>query len=376
MRSSAGAPDASPSAPVDTEQVLAFRLARAGLALRDDRTLAQAAACPLSDFSRDAALVGLAARSTGVTREAYADAVDRGELVVAHLVRAAIHAVAPAAHGALGPALLARDDEELGAQLGRQVQRICAQSGRRPTAALAEVALAVAEILELHGAVTKDELHDALRGRVHADLMPWCKGCAGHHVAPMLWRSATVAGGVRLDAARRYVPGDAGPAPPADAVRRFLSFYAPSTSAAFGEWAGLARPHARRLWDQVAPELAEVRVGTRAAWALAGDVAELDDPPPSRGVRLVGPGDPVLQPANRAELVVDPAVRKRLFRPVASPGAVLHDGRLAGLWRARAKGRRTEVAVVALGPLPRDELEEEARRVAALRGSEPSLVLC
>ena len=55
---------------LDADQVLAFRLARSGLAARDAAGLAAAAACPASDFSRDAALLALAARSDDVTREA------------------------------------------------------------------------------------------------------------------------------------------------------------------------------------------------------------------------------------------------------------------------------------------------------------------
>jgi hypothetical protein len=53
---------------VDAEQVLAFRLARSGLARRDARSLAEAARCPASDFTRDAALLALAARRDGVSR--------------------------------------------------------------------------------------------------------------------------------------------------------------------------------------------------------------------------------------------------------------------------------------------------------------------
>jgi hypothetical protein len=48
---------------------------------------------------------------------------------------------------------------------------------------------------------------------------------------------------------------------------------------------------------------------------------------------------------------------------------VLRDGRLAGLWRVKAKGRRAEVTVEKLGRLSRAELEEEAARVAELRGA-------
>ena len=69
-------------------------------------------------------------------------------------------------------------------------------------------------------------------------------------------------------------------------------------------------------------------------------------------------------------------MRKRLFRPVASPGAVLRDGRLTGLWRVKAKGRKAEVTVEMLGRLRRGELEQEAQRVAELRGAaEAALVL-
>jgi len=53
---------------VQAEQILAFRLARSGLAARDATDLAAAAACPASDFTRDAALLALAARHEGLTR--------------------------------------------------------------------------------------------------------------------------------------------------------------------------------------------------------------------------------------------------------------------------------------------------------------------
>ena len=48
---------------MDADQVLAFRLARSGLAARTPGGPAAAAAPPLSDFARDAALVALAARA-------------------------------------------------------------------------------------------------------------------------------------------------------------------------------------------------------------------------------------------------------------------------------------------------------------------------
>jgi hypothetical protein len=355
---------------VDVEQVLAFRLARSGLATRQARGLAQAAACPASDFVRDAAMLALGARAEGVSREGYHGAVDAGDLVVAHIVRGAIHALAPGDLALYGRALIAREDGELAAQLGEQVRRLAAEKRFAPTAALDEVAAATKDALARGRRLDKNELHEELRQRVDAKLMPWCKGCKSHHVAPMLWRYATVSAGVRLDSERRYMLGKPGRAPAAsEAVRRFLRFYGPANEADFTDWAGLAKPHAQRLWEQAAGDLAEVAVGKGTAWAMSQDVSALESPPTAEGIRLIPPGDPYLQKPNRPLLAPDTELRKRLFRPVGSPGAVLKDGRLVGLWRAKAKGRKTELTIEKAGRLTRGDIEEEAQRVAELRGA-------
>jgi hypothetical protein len=361
---------------MDADQVLAFRLARSGLAARAGRGLAEAAACPASDFARDAALLALAARVEGISRDAYDRAVDGGELVLAHVVRGAIHALAPGDFALYGRALIARDDGELAAQLGRQVRRLAAEKGFAPSEALEEVATATKDALANGRALGKNALHEELRQRVSADLMPWCRGCGSHHVAPMLWRYGTVKAGVRLDSRRRYTKGEPGRPPAAsEAVRRFLGFYGPSDHAGFAEWAGLAKPHARRLWEEVAGDLAEVRVGKSKTWLTSEDMGALESPPAAEGIRLLPPGDPYLQKPNRPLLAPDPELRKRLFRPVASPGAVLADGRLTGLWRVKAKGRKAEFTVEALARLPRAALEEEARRVAELRGAADAMLV-
>jgi len=355
---------------VDAEQLLAFRLARSGLAARAARTLAEAASCPASDFARDAALLALAARAAEVSRESYEEAIEAGGLAVAHVVRGAIHALAPGDLGLYGRALIARDDDELAAQLGQQIKRLLGEKGFSPAGALDEVAAATAQALAGGRSLGKDELHRELRERVSADLMPWCRSCKSHHVAPMLWRYATVKAGARLDSRRRYLIGRGDPAPPAaEAVRRFLGFYGPATPADFADWAGLAKPHARRLWDEVAGELAEVSVGSDRKWLLRDDQGALESPPSAEGVRLIPPGDPYLQKPNRRLLAPERELSKRLFRPVASPGAVLEDGRLAGLWRVKLKGRKAELTVEPLGRLRRGELEDEAHRVAQLRGA-------
>ena len=362
---------------MDADQVLAFRLARSGLARRSASSLAGAAACPASDFSRDAALLALAARRDGVTREAYDRAVDGGEVVVAHVVRGAIHALAPADLRALR----ARPDRRptTTSSSSSSASRCGGSPPRRASRrrdALDEVAAATKDALGGGRTLSKNELHEELRGRVGKDLMPWCKGCGSHHVAPMLWRYGTVKAGARLDSERRYVLAKPGRAPAAgEAVKRFLSFYGPATAGDFADWAGLAKPHAERLWARVEDDLAEVAVGKRTAWIAKADRKALDSPPGAKGVRLIPPGDPYLQKPNRPLLAPEAELRKRLFRPVASPGAVLKDGRLVGLWRVKAKGKKDEITVEKLGRLARKDLEEEAQRIAELRGASEPLLL-
>jgi hypothetical protein len=360
---------------MDADQILAFRLAGAGLAGPPAEDLAAAVACPASDFQRDAALLATAARLPGLTRAAYDEAVDAGDVVVAHVVRGAINALAPADFALYGRALIARRDDELGPQLGRQVQGLADEHGFAPTDALAEVADATKDALSGGAALDKTALHQALRERLPERLLPWCKGCKSHHAPPMLWRYATVQAGARLDAERRYLLGKPGRTPAAsEAVRRFLHVYGPGTPASFGDWAGLAKPHARRLWDEVAGELTEVTTGGGVAWHLTADAEAIAAPPAAEGVLLLPPGDPFLQVPNRPLLAPDAAVRKRLFRPVASPGAVLKDGRVVGLWRAKAKGKRTEVSVEKLGRLAKKDLTGPAQRLAELRGADEAVL--
>jgi hypothetical protein len=108
---------------------------------------------------------------------------------------------------------------------------------------------------------------------------------------------------------------------------------------------------------------------------MSEDVDALESPPSAEGVRLIPPGDPYLQKPNRPLLAPDAALRKRLFRPVASPGAVLKHGGLVGLWRAKAKGSKLEISVEKLGGLARGDLEQEALRMAELRGAAEAAVV-
>jgi len=173
------------------------------------------------------------------------------------------------------------------------------------------------------------------------------------------------------------VLGRPDPTPKAfDAVKRFLRFYGPASVGDFADWAGLAKPHASRLWEQVGNELGEVAGSPRGkGWIAREDTEALDSPPDAKGIRLLPPGDPYLQRPNRPLLAPDAQLRTRLFRPVASPGAVLKDGSLTGLWRVKAKRRKAEITVERLQRVARSDLEEEAQRVADLRGASDAVIV-
>lgn len=111
------------------ERILAFRVFAHGLAARRPLSWAQAAACPVSDFSRGSAALALAARAEAVVRVDYDSATDSGELVVGPSLRAAIHALAPADAALWGRALIADAEEELLEQLGPALQRQLGEEG-------------------------------------------------------------------------------------------------------------------------------------------------------------------------------------------------------------------------------------------------------
>jgi hypothetical protein len=164
-------------------------------------------------------------------------------------------------------------------------------------------------------------------------------------------------------------------------VRRYVRVHGPSTPQLFAQWAGIAPHHARRSWEMVAGELAEVTLDgedQRPLWLLHDDAAQLIDPPVARGVRLLPPGDPLLLARDRELLIEDLAVRRRAWTATGSPGVALVAGQPRALWRARKKGRRLEVSIEPFGgPLPRKALagvQLETERLALQRGCSSATV--
>ena len=243
--------------------------------------------------------------------------------------------------------------------------------------ALDRVSEAVRESLA-DGPLARDDFHQALRERLPRALLRWCKGCGSHHVHPSLWRATGIRGVLAIVGrdgrtavfgAPPEVAADGDPG--AALARRFLAVHGPATPRLLAGWAGIAPSHAQGLWAR-AGALAEVDLAGARAWILAEDAGALADPPAADGVRLLPNLDPLAAARDRAMLVPDAAVRKRIWTALGGPGLVLAGGAVAGLWRAAKRGPRLTVAVEPLGRMGkarRVAVEGEAERLAPVRGA-------
>ena len=179
---------------------------------------------------------------------------------------------------------------------------------------------------------------------------------------------------------RRWLGREPSPCPQGEAelVRRFLHCYGPAAPADLQAWLGSSPQQAKRLWSAAAEEMEPVRVLGRTRWALIRDRDSLTAPPEQPGrLILLGPHDPYLDLRDRALVLEDPARQRQVWRTVSNPGAVLKDGRVAGIWTGKAVQGRLEFSLSLWEPLSpgaRRALEREAGAYAAFRGLELSLL--
>jgi hypothetical protein len=121
----------------------------------------------------------------------------------------------------------------------------------------------------------------------------------------------------------------------AELVRRYLRCFGPSTARHFAGWAGISPDQAGRAWRWVENELAEVQFDRHTAFLLEADLERFQSPPAPEGVRFLPPHDPYLQLRDRATLIPEKALQRRIWRAAGSPGAVLVEGKLAATWRSQ-----------------------------------------
>ena len=270
---------------------------------------------------------------------------------------------------ALAAALLPLSDADAAARLAAFGTSL-AKAGGSPLSALLTTASAVHDVVR--GPTVKGDLSAAVTRAIPAEYSSYCRGCDAVHVNDQLLRLAALPGGGRIvDQApltmspipRWTVPGAARGVE--RLVRAYLALHGPATQADAAAYLGTTGPHVKPAWPE---DLVPVTVEGRKAFALEA----VADVPEASFVRLLAPSDPYLQMRDRALLVPDKAKAKTLWTVLAGPGAVVVDGDVAGTWRATKK-KRLEVAVTPWTRLParvRSAVEEEAARVAAVRGME------
>ncbi len=355
--------------PVTIRQALAFRVARHHLAERlGVKQVQDAAWVGLQDTPPGTARLALAARA-----DAPPEALD--ELVLVPSIRGAPMAVSERDLAVFTSGLEPPGEEAAKAVIGNAWKFL---DGITAMEALDRVTNAVHDSLR-DGPLPRDDFHQALRERLPAELLWWCRGCQSHHVHPSLWRATGIRGVLAIvgregrSAVFGLPPKARKPRDPgAELARRFLQAYGPARPKLLADWAGLATLHANALWER-AGKLVEVDLEGTNAWALADDEQALAAGTEIHGVRLLANRDPLNAARDRELLVEDAALRKRIWTALGGPGTVLVHGEVAGLWRPAKKGKKLIVTVEPIGKLKaasKEELAAEAERIAPFRGAE------
>ena len=381
---------------VSPRQVIAFRLRRLGLA-RPVKDLSRATGpVGLPDFPPGAALSALAARLTSTSPTALVDAFDARTLVRLRAMRGAPVVVPVDEYDLFVDGMLPPDEPSMRAFITPAMDsvkraKLSAEDAvdlvtRHATRALADEPLG------------RDQLHARLRDSLPRQLLPYCRPCESHHVHPSLLYAVALKGRLvlfprddgpylvwrfdRFIAAgkrgRKRAEGAAAPDPAVELLRRFLGAYGPSTATEFAAWAGIGGGQPQAAWSRLAHQLVrvELKAGEGKATTrclLADDASELlaaDHVSAESTVRLLAPGDALLQLRDRDTLVHDPAMQKVIWKNLSPSGVVLIGPDVAAVARLQKK---KNVLHVTIDPVRRFDrpvrtaVEVAAERLAMLR---------
>ncbi|GDY32263.1 DNA glycosylase AlkZ-like family protein [Gandjariella thermophila] len=350
---------------VTRQQVLAYRIAEHGLhrAARDESELALFD-LGVQDTSNATARLALAAR---LPRPA-------GDLAGFTLIwsyRGAPHLHRGADLPALAEALWPGSESDAWARLAWRADR-----GIPALEAYAVTARALREAVPR--TMGKGAASAALTAAIPPGLSQWCRGCQATHVSEQLMRLAVLPAGIRLETDR--YPATLSPIEPWPGIPErtrgvdrvittYLRFFGPATPGEVAGFLGTTRKSVLPYWPD---DLSEVDVEGRTCWLPEDRLDLLRDPPAPPPVRLLPALDPYLQARDRDLLVPDKAAQKALWRILGNPGALLVDGEVAGVWRARTARTRIEITVQPFAPLDpetRAEVEAEATTIGAVRGA-------
>jgi hypothetical protein len=164
-----------------------------------------------------------------------------------------------------------------------------------------------------------------------------------------------------------------------EVIRRFLAASGPVTREDVTRWWGVpSAAQVQKRIERLGEEVTVVDVDGTSAYLLAADAPGLARVAPSRTVRLLPAFDQYVVTATRqADHLTPGPCKERIYRPQGwlSP-VLLVGGRMDGIWRQEAKGRRLRVTIEPFTKLPtwaRRGAEGEAERLAAWSGAELEL---
>jgi Winged helix DNA-binding domain len=156
----------------------------------------------------------------------------------------------------------------------------------------------------------------------------------------------------------------------AELLRRYLHCYGPTTRKDFARWLGVFAGDVDPWWRLVEDEMTAVEFGGRA-WILTEDLGALRSSLTPNGVRLLPPRDPYTQMRDR-ETIADKRYHREVWKSVGDPGALMTNGKITGIWRARKSGRTLAMIIKTFSSLrekERKSIQDEAEQVALLRGA-------
>lgn len=380
------------------DQVLAFRLRAHGLDRRQpvSELLSAAGACGVQNSPPTSALQGLAARIDGLGPELFDELIADKTLLQTWSMRGApfIFPTVDAAvftTGVLPPTEPGRTQLIVGVEpalrrVGIGLDELVKLLGEELAEVLAGRQLAINELGAELAAAVEPKLSPA-QATAWRELGPYGqRQPLGEAIVHFALRILTLQGVLcfapRTANKAPFVLVDewlGGPLPPAEAtqarielLRRYLRCYGPATPAEFASWLGVRVGDVAGWWEPAAAELTAVSFAGRRTWLLSESLAGLALASEVVGVRLLPPGDPYTQQRDR-DTIVDRALQAQLWKPIGAPGALLADGEIVGSWRARKSGRTLTVSVEPFAPLKpawQDELQDEAARLATLRGAD------
>jgi len=164
-----------------------------------------------------------------------------------------------------------------------------------------------------------------------------------------------------------------------EVIRRFLAASGPVTREDVTRWWGVpSAAQVQKRIERIGEEVTVVDVDGTSACLLAADAPGLAGAAPSRSVRLLPAFDQYVVTATRqADHLTPGPFKGRIYRPQGwlSP-VLLVGGRMDGVWRQEAKGRRLQVTIEPFTKLPawaRRAAEGEAGRLAAWSGRQLEL---